>query len=58
MEKLNLLFLFIFVAIFSLLSSCAVVGGVFEMGMVFGFLLVAAIIIIITILAIRVGKGE
>lgn len=52
MKKLSLLF----VAMSLMLSSCAVVGGIFKAGMAWGIILVVLVVVGIIALIMRSGK--
>jgi hypothetical protein len=56
MKNSKLLTAFILFFLSSMLSSCAVVGGIFKAGMGFGIFIVVLIIIVIVVIVARVNK--
>jgi hypothetical protein len=57
--KKSLLFLaFILILLITTLPGCAIVGGIFKVGVVSGIAIVVAVIAVIAILLTRVGKDN
>jgi len=56
MKKIIPFSAFILFLLSSMLSSCAVVGGIFKTGMGFGIFIVVVIIIIIAVIVMRTNK--
>jgi len=56
MIKSNLRWLFILLPLFSGLSSCEVIGGIFKAGVWSGILLVGVVIALIVFIIARMGK--
>ena len=56
MKKSTLFTAFILFLLSSMLSSCAVVGGIFKTGMGFGIFIVVVIIVVIAVIVMRVNK--
>jgi hypothetical protein len=55
MKNQTLLYVTLFI-LSSLLSSCAVIGGIFKAGMGFGIFIVVLVIAAIIMLIVRAGK--
>lgn len=56
MKRINPLAVIILLLLSTLISSCAVIGGIFKAGMGFGIFLVIAVIVIIVFLLTKAGK--
>ena len=56
MKKSKLLTLFLILLLFSILSSCSVIGGIFKAGMGFGIFIVVFIIVIIAVIVMKATK--
>ncbi len=56
MKRINSLSIFLLFILSSLLSSCALIGGIFKAGMGFGIFIVIAIIVLIIVVVTRIGK--
>jgi len=58
MKKSNFITVFMFLAISVLLSSCEVVGGIFGAGMGFGIIMIIAVIAIVILFMVKLGKNK